>query len=215
MIENSWPLSALKVITPRLELRYVDEALGAELANLAAKGIHDPGFMPFAVPWTDATPDALGPNTLQYYWLCRAETSPEKWNLNFAVIVDGVVAGSATLTANDFPILRQFETGSWLGREYQGRGLGRELREAALHLGFVGLRATRATTAAFEDNAPSLGVTRSLGYMPNGMDRKIRRGILANSLLFELTADDWTNRLRRNDISIQNLEACLPMLGLG
>ncbi len=214
MAKNAWPLYGIRVVTPRLELRYVDEELGAKLADLAEAGIHDPEFMPFAIPWTDAEPESLGPNTLKYYWRARAETEPDHWDLPFAVIAEGAVVGTASLAANDFPILRQFETGSWLGRGYQGRGLGRELREAALHLGFAGLGATLATTAAFDDNAPSPGVTHSLGYSANGATRKVRRGKLAKSLLFNLTLDEWTDRLRRTDISIEGLEPCLAILGL-
>jgi len=214
MTQNAWPFYEIRVKTPRLELRYVDDDLGTELAQLAARGVHDPGFMPFAIPWTDVEPEELGPNTMQYFWHCKAEISPDKWSLNFAVVAEETVVGCATLTTENFPIVRQFETGSWLGSAYQGRGLGRELREAALHLGFAGLGATRATTGAFDDNAPSLGVTRSLGYSTNGMERKVRRGALANNLRFTLDADDWTNRLRRSDISIENLDACLPILGL-
>lgn len=214
MAQNDWPLYGIRVVTPRLELRYVDEELGAELADLAERGIHDPGFMPFAAPWTDVDPELLRPNTLKYYWHCRAETEPSHWDMPFAVIAEGVVVGTSALAANHFPILRQFETGSWLGSEYQGQGLGRELREASLHLGFAGFGATLAKTAAFEDNAPSLGVTESLGYSTNGAQRKVRRGKLANSLLFKLTVDEWTERLRRTDISIEGLEPCLQTLGL-
>jgi hypothetical protein len=52
-------------MTPRLELRYVDDELGAELAELATQGIHDPGFMPFSVPWTDAEVEHIRPNTMK------------------------------------------------------------------------------------------------------------------------------------------------------
>ncbi len=214
MTQSNWPLYGLRVKSPRVELRYVDEELGAKLADLAMNGIHDSGYMPFAVPWTDAEPDALWQNTMKYYWQCRAETELRHWDLAFGVIAEGAIIGCTTLSADDFPIMRQFETGSWLGRAYQGRGLGRELREAALHLGFVGLGATLATTSAFGDNAPSLGVTRSLGYSANGVSRKIRRGEPASSLLFKLTSEDWAVRLRRDDITIEGIGSCLPFLGL-
>lgn len=214
MAQEAWPLFGIRVVTPRLELRYVDDELGIELADLAVRGIHDPAFMPFGVPWTDAAPEALRTNTLKYYWQCRANTEPNNWNLLFAVISGGAVVGCTDLVANDFPILRKFETGSWLGCDYQGQGLGRELREAALHLGFIGLGATLATTSAFDDNAPSLGVTRSLGYVPNGSMRVLRRGKPGVSLLFELSAEDWRTRLRRSDISIQGVEPCMALLGL-
>ena len=43
------------------------------------------------------------------------------------------------------------------------------MRIATLHLGFLGLDALEASTGAFEDNLASLGVTRKLGYEPNGI----------------------------------------------
>lgn len=114
----------------------------------------------------------------------------------------------------NFPILRQVETGSWLGREYQGRGLGREVREATLHLGFAGLGATLAITGAFDDNVPSLAVTRGLGYSSNGSNRSVRRGEQATGLMFSLSVEEWGKRLRRSDISVQGVEPCLELLEL-
>lgn len=214
MTTSIWPLFGLRVTTPRLELRYVDDDLGAQLADLAAQGIHDPAFMPFAFEWTDAPADRLRPNTMQHYWRCRAETTPTHWHLNFAALVDGEVVGTTSLGADNFPVLRTFESGSWLGRTHQGRGLGREMREATLHLGFAGLGASRATTSAFSDNGPSLGVTRSLGYQPNGEQTNRRRGEAATTLRFRMERDDWQARLQRDDITITGLEPCLALLGL-
>jgi RimJ/RimL family protein N-acetyltransferase len=214
MTHPVWPLFDLRVVTPRLELRYVDDALAADLALLAAQGIHDPDFMPFAMPWTDAKSPVLERNSMQWYWQCRAETSTTRFHLAMAVVVDGRAAGTTSLDATDFPVLRQFESGSWLGRQFQGRGLGIELRRATLHLGFDGLGATLATTTAFFDNGPSLGVTRHLGYSPAGVSRKLRRGVAADSLQYEMTDEHWRQHLRADDITIEGLQPCLPLLGL-
>lgn len=62
-----WPLFDLEVRTPRLTLRYVDDDLAEQLATLAAGGVHDPSFMPFSTPWTDAPPGELERNTVQYH----------------------------------------------------------------------------------------------------------------------------------------------------
>ena len=113
---------------------------------------------------------------MRFYWRSRADTQPESWRLLHAVIVDGAVVGACDLFASDFPTLRQFETGSWLGREFQGRGLGKEMRLAALTLGFDGLGAEFATTGLWHDNAASLGVTQSLGYEQAGRRGHCRRG---------------------------------------
>ncbi|CAB4586671.1 MAG: hypothetical protein F2534_17845 [Actinobacteria bacterium] len=53
MTHPVWPLFDLRVTTPRLELRYVDDDLALELAELATRGVHDPEYMPFVVEWTD------------------------------------------------------------------------------------------------------------------------------------------------------------------
>ena len=214
MTHPVWPLFDLRVVTPRLELRYVDDALAVELAQLAARGIHDRDFMPFAMPWTDAESPLLERSSMQWYWRCRAETSTSRFHLPLAVIVDGRPAGTTSLDATDFPVLRQFESGSWLGREFQGRKLGIELRHATLHLGFEGLGATLATTSAFFDNGPSLGVTRHLGYTAVGVTRKVRRDVSADSLNFQMTDEHWRRDVRRDDITIDGLEPCLPLLGL-
>ncbi|MBI5089440.1 MAG: GNAT family N-acetyltransferase [Actinobacteria bacterium] len=214
MAHPVWPLFDLRVTTPRLELRYIDDELGAQLALLAARGIHDPELMPFALPWTDVPSPQLERNAMQWYWRCRADTSPSRFHLDLAVVLDGAVVGTTGLIAHEFATLREFETGSWLGREFQGRGLGTEMRRATLHLGFAGLGATLATTSAFHDNPASLGVTRRLGYAPNGVVRTVRRGVAADSLRFEMTRTHWEQHLRRDDVGIDGLGDCLALLGL-
>ena len=80
--------------------------------------------------------------------------------------------------------------------------------------GFAGFAAACATTSAFDDNGPSLGVTRSLGYQPNGVQINLRRGVAATSLRFRMEHNDWQARLRRDDIAIDGFEPCRAMLGL-
>src|SRR5690349_8780894 len=168
MDESIWPLAGLAVMTPRLRLRYVTDELAAGLAQLAARGVHDPATMPFTTPWTDVASPELEQNTLRYFWRNRAETRPEHWDLNFAADVDGTLVGVCSVSADRFGRHRSAETGSWIGRRYQRTGLGREMRRAALHLIFDGFGAEQATTKAWHDNAASLAVTRSLPYVQNG-----------------------------------------------
>lgn len=214
MTHPVWPLFDLRVTTPRLELRYVDDELATELAALAAKGIHDPATMPFGMPWSDVPSPQLEQNAFQFYWRCRADTSPKDWSINLATLVDGKVVGTTGLITHEFPTLRQFETGSWLGREHQGRGFGKEMRVATLQLGFVGFGAQHATTSAWHDNGPSLGVTRSLGYSANGVRRQMRRDEGDLMQLFEMSRADFVARLQRDDITLHGVAECLPLLGL-
>lgn len=212
MTHPYWPPFDLEVRTPRITLRYVDDELAVRLAELAAHGIHDPSWMPFALPWTDVASPGLEQNTLRYYWRTRAELTPDHWDLPLAVLVDGDVVGACSVSGEHFAVVRTFETGSWLGRAHQGQGLGKEVRAASLHLGFEGLGALVATTGAYEDNAASLGVTRSLGYSPNGARREVRRDQLGVTLLFHMIIDHWRT-IRRDDIELFGVEALLPFLG--
>jgi RimJ/RimL family protein N-acetyltransferase len=170
--------------------------------------------MPFGIPWTDAPSPAMERNALQFYWRCRAKTSPASWSINLATIVDATVVGSTSLESVDFPTLREFGTGSWLGRDYQGRGIGKEMRTATLHLGFLGFGADNATTDAWPDNAPSLGVTRSLGYQPNGTRRALRRSDAGELHRFQMSRSDFMKRLQRDDITLHGVEVCLGLLGI-
>ena len=213
MTHPIWPLFDLHVTTPQLELRYIDDELGCELALLAAQGVHAADFMPFVIEWTDVPADRLTVESMQYYWRCRAELTSESWSINFAVIVDGRVIGSTGLGAKNYPVLREFETGSWLGLEHQGKGFGKEFRQACLHLGFAGLGAVMATTGAYHDNGPSLGVTRSLGYTETGRRRGVRRGRPDELIGFRMPREHWEQNLRRDDIEIHGLEPCLALLG--
>ena len=214
MTHPYWPFFDLRVRTPRLELRGIDDEMATELTTLAAQGIHEPDFMPFAFEWTDVEPPQLQVNTMQFYWRCRAEMTPAAWNLNFAVVEAGVVVGTTGMMAEHFPTLRTFESGSWLGRAHHGRGIGTEMRIATLHLGFLGFGARVATTAAFSDNGPSLGVTRKLGYTANGDSEKVRRGAPAQSLRFTMSAEHFAASVQRDDIELIDVEPCLPLLGL-
>lgn len=216
MTHPHWPLFDLEVRTPLLTLRYVDDELAVTLASLAAQGIHDPGFMPFAMPWTRAESPKLERQAMQYWWRCRAETTPTSWSLNFAVLVDGEVVGSSGLMATDFPRLRQFESGSWLGRAHQGRGIGKEMRLATIALGFVGFEAELALTGAWHDNGPSLGVTRSLGYEEQGWRRALRDDSRADRLLgFAMTRDHFETNLRRDDVELIGVDAVRDLLEIG
>ena len=131
--------------------------------------------MPFSSPWTDVPSPELERNTLRFYWRNRADTTVDHWDLNLAVVVDGAAVGMCSVKADAFPKRRTAETGSWVGRRYQRQGIGREVRQAALHLIFAGFDADQATTRAWHDNTASLAVTRSLPYIETGSSTQQRR----------------------------------------
>lgn len=213
MLSARWPLFDLRVRTPRVELRYpTDEDFGV-LADLAGEQVHDPGFMPFTTPWTRLASPDREQNALRHWWRLRAALTTEDWTLPFMVLADGEAAGVQDLKGHQFGVTRTVSTSSWLVQRRQGAGIGKEMRAAVLHLAFAGLGAVEAYTSAFEDNPASLGVTRGLGYQPNGSRIDEREGRAVRHLNFVLSRADWEAR-RRTDISIVNLEPCLSLLGL-
>ena len=210
-----WPLFDLRIRTPRLELRPDWDDGVAELATVAASGVHDPATMPFGIPWTDA--DAGGPlerGMYQYYWRQRADWTPQKWTCSLLVSLDGRLVGAQGILASDFAKTRVVETGSWLGRAHQGRGIGTEMRAAALHLAFACLGAQRALSGAWHDNKASLQVSRRLGYVDNGEDIKLRRGEPDRMISLVLTRREWEEHRFAGRVEVSGLEPCLPLFGL-
>ncbi len=207
-----YPAFALEVRTPRLTLRVPTDEDLVDLAELAERGVHDPDASPFSVQWTAIDPPHQQRNTLAFFWQQRPTLITDAWHLTLVAVVDGAIAGTQSLFTRQWPVLKTFETGSWLGREFQGRGLGTDMRAAVLHLGFEGFGAERAVTAAWDDNPSSLGVTRALGYRPNGTARESRNGEVATMCHFVLDRADWETH-RRDDIEIVGADAVAACFG--
>lgn len=205
-----WPLFDLRVRTSRLELRLPTTDELSELAELSVDGVHDPGFMPFLVPWTDEPPAQRARSVMQYHWRQLGAWTPEGWSLNFGVFHDGRVIGTQEIGARNFAVLREFGSGSWLGRRYQRNGFGTEMRAAILHFGFAGLGAEYAVSGAFEDNDASLGVSRKLGYKHDGAGRLVRRGQPAGFTRLRLPRSEWKPS---DDVAIEGLDNCREMFG--
>jgi RimJ/RimL family protein N-acetyltransferase len=208
--QSFWPLFDLVVRTPRLEIRLPREDEFADLLALIVGGIHDPATMPFTTPFTDRPSPQRERESAQWWWRQRAEWSADKWNLTGAVFVDGRVVGVQDINAEHFASVRSVATGSWLGLAHQGQGLGREMRQAILHLAFAGLGAEEALSGAFFDNAPSLATSRSVGYQTNGEVLAARRDGSARLVNLRIDRPTWEGR-RRDDIEIVGLDGCLDM----
>jgi len=84
------------------------------------------------------------------------------------------------------------------------------MRQAILHLAFAGLGAEEALSGAFEDNAPSLGTSRAVGYLDNGEQRAARRDGIGRQVNLRLDRERWSTT-RRDDIALSGLEDCLDM----
>jgi len=181
------PLLGLRVKAGPIELRGMTDDLLGPLADLAVKGIHDPGLMPFSEPWTLAPAAELPKNVVQYHWGRRAEFSPARWSMDLAVFFNGQLVGSQGFGTRNFLITRGGETGSWLGREFHRHGIGTAMRKVICAFIFDHLDAQFITSAAFTDNPASLAVSRKCGYRENGVHvvNRMDKAATSQQLLLE------------------------------
>ncbi|HSS36732.1 MAG TPA: GNAT family protein [Patescibacteria group bacterium] len=208
-----WPLYDLRLRTDRLELFLPDETQLIDLCRLARSGIHPPDEMPFAIPWSRKPSPRFEREFIQFHWGARAAWSPQDWVLELAVSLDGRIVGAQGLVARDFAVMRAVATGSWLGSAYQRQGIGTEMRAAVLALAFDRLGAEIAETEAFVDNPASAGVSRALGYLPNGTGRLAPDGFRRETERFRMTVAEWRTR-PRSTVSVEGLDACLELFGV-
>ena len=211
-LESAWPLFGLRIRSEHLLLRLPTDDDMPAFIDLAKAGIHPPDEMPFGVAWSVVPSPEFERGFVQHHWLMRATWTPEAWTLNLMVEMDGRAIGTQTLAAKDFSIHRTVDTGSWLGRAYQGQGFGKEMRSAVLSLAFDGLGARAAESSAFLDNLASSGVSRALGYADNGRGALAPQDVSRETQKFRMTVDDWRSR-PRPPVEIDGLEACQELFG--
>jgi RimJ/RimL family protein N-acetyltransferase len=213
MGSSIWPLFDLELRTPQLTLRVPRDEDLPGLLDAVDAGIHDPDEMPFARAWTDQEPGIRRITSVQHYWETRAAWKPEQWDLMLAVFVDDRPIGIQHMAGKDFRLLRTVDTGSWLTRAEQGKGYGKQMRTAALHLAFEELGAVRAESGAYTDNHSSAGVSRALGYRENGLTWHAPRGEARQAVRYLLTEEDWRSRPPYCDVTVSGLD--LASFGLG
>lgn len=206
-----WPPLGLRITCGPLELRGIGESEVLALLDVVRGGIHADDVMPFAFPWTLAPLEELPLNYLQW-WAGQLSTfSRDAWTLDLAVLWHGEVVGCQGVATRDFLTLRYGETGSWLGRGHQGRGIGTAMRQAWCaflfdHLGFEFI-----TSSAFTDNPASLRVSEKVGYRPDGTARLKRRDAPAESQRLRLERGTF---VRGPAITVTGAEGVRRLVGL-
>lgn len=213
-----WPLYDLRLRTsdPRagnLELRVPLEAELPAFSAVASRGIHPADEMPFRIPWTTMPSPERERSSYQFWMSTRAGWTATDWTLTLGVWVDGEPAGFQDLRGHEFVVYRTVGTGSWLGQGFQGRGVGKLMRQAVLALAFNHLGAEVAETEAFIDNPASNRVSLGVGYQPNGFGRLAPGGVARDTQRFRLTLADWRAR-PRPQVTVEGLEASLELFGL-
>ncbi|MEP6817849.1 MAG: GNAT family N-acetyltransferase [Marmoricola sp.] len=207
-----WPLFGLRVTCGPLELRAVRDDDLPHVLEAVEAGIHEATRMPFLFPWTDAMGDTLRVNTLQHYWRARADVTPDKWSLPLGVWRDGGFVGIQEVATTNFGVTRTGETGSWLGRRFQGQGVGTLMRQAICALCFDHVSFTELTSGAFTDNPASRAVSRKVGYVDNGRVRYRRRDELAVNQSLLLTPEAFVRP--GHPVGVEGVAGVRRLLGI-
>lgn len=206
-----WPPYGVRITEGNLELTVMRESDAPELVDLVLSGIHEPDRMPFIFPWTRRSAEAAPAEYLRFMARNKTRCTPDDWDLDFAVRVDGELVGTQGIGGKNFPVARTLETGSWLALHHQGKGIGTRMRRAVCAFVFDELGATEVTSHAFADNPASIAVSRKVGYRDNGTKQVAREGKLTVEVAFSLRPDDL---VRSASIHTTGAEALRRFLGL-
>jgi RimJ/RimL family protein N-acetyltransferase len=214
MTHPYWPLFDLRLRTAELELFPMTEADLTQLADELPEDLEqDPAATTYDVADSRVR---RGIVVHQGYWKYYGSWRPEAWRLNFVVRRGGRLIGVQELEGNDFLLLRTVDTSSYLVADARGQGLGKRMRAAVLALAFGPLEAEVAITSAWHDNQGSLGVSRSLGYQPNGESRMEREGGFGVDVLHHLILkrEAWLASGLGAGVEIEGFDPCRPFFGL-
>ena len=207
-----WPLFDLRIKNGPLALRAMTEA---DLAGLADTLPNDLEQDPAATRYP-GLPDRVNRGIIvhQGYWAAWGRWSIDSWNLPFVTLLDGEIIGTQTLEGDNFVQRRVVDTASYLQPAVRGQGYGKAMRRAVLALAFGEMGAEMAITAAWHDNQASLGVSRALGYQPNGESRHVSQDRVDRMVHLRLMRADWLASGQAAGIAIEGFDACRPLFGL-
>jgi RimJ/RimL family protein N-acetyltransferase len=206
-----WPLLDLRLTSGDLELAPLVEADLAEVVRLLPADLElNPAATRFAVDESTHR----GVVVHQEYWRSYGTWTTQAWRFHLAVRRDGQLLGLQELEGNEFLRLRTVDTSSWVVEAARGAGIGKAMRRAVLALAFDHLGARAAITSAWHDNHASLGVSRSLGYRPNG-ESLLARGDGVDTLVhLRMTLDDWRAAGGAPAVTVTGVREALPLFGL-
>lgn len=206
MAHPYWPLHDLRLAVKDLTLRPPTEA---DLDEVCAALPDDFETNPFLPRHPHAEGDRAATRALatrQAYWRFMGNWHPDDWRLPLVALRDGVIVGYQDIGAADFARLGTVSSSSWVVKPLRGTGVGKAMRVAMLALAFDGLGARYAVTSAWHDNAASLGVSRSLGYLPNGAQRHPRGDADDEMLYLRMSREVWLARhAGQHSVTIENL----------
>ena len=204
MAHPYWPLVDLRLTVGDLTLRPVTEADLDGLAAVKPPDAEDDPSLPAHPHLDHASGRAVA--LRQHYWRSLAGWSPDDWRLPLVAVRGDDFVGFQDVEAADFRRLRTIDSSSWVALPLRRQGIGKAMRLAVLALAFEGLGARFAETSAWHDNAASLGVSRSLGYLPNGSHRHTRGDGDDEMVYLRMPLEIWQRRHGgHHGVRIENL----------
>ena len=212
MGNRHWPMFDIQLTTPDLHLRHLTEA---DLDPLAAILPEDAEQDPASTTYPGLDRDRnRGVVVHQDYWRARGSWRPESWALSFGVFRDGELVGYQGLEGDDFARLRTVDSSSFLTKAVRGQGLGKQSRAAVLALAFGALGARFAISSAWTDNRASLAVSRSLGYVDNGVSTHRRGEAVGEMTHLRLSRKQWLASGWEERVVVAGIDTCMPFFGL-
>jgi RimJ/RimL family protein N-acetyltransferase len=203
------PLTNLRIRTPRIELRLGSVAELRSLARVVQQGTYADEAIPFSNAWLDGIHDpGFVDEFIEYHEGSLRDARPDHWKLELLVFTNGTPIGSQRLQSER---AREVSTGSLLGRRYQRRGYGTEMRAAVLQFAFRHLDTKTAWSDAWTGNDASLAVSRKLGYVPVGTTLKSPRGEPVVHQVLRLERDDFQSTV---PVEVDGLSAVLSWFGI-
>lgn len=163
--EIKYPPFGLQLSDGDLLLRIAEDSDLLHLCSVRETDIFAPNC-PWVFPWIQQDNVAL--STAQFQWGLRASNSPSNWALSFVAYWGGEFVGSIDMRAVNFKEKSCIETGSYVLRRFQGRGLGKRMRALVATYAFDFLGARELQTTWHPLNSASGGVSRALGYEVTG-----------------------------------------------
>jgi [ribosomal protein S5]-alanine N-acetyltransferase len=109
--------------------------------------------------------------------------------VEFAIEVDGEVAGGIGLTFGTDIHRCSAEIGYWLGRSFWGRGLATAAVKALVGYGFREFRPMRIFARVFAGHTASIRVLEKAGFSREGLMRRaaIKAGVVRDQVLYAIT----------------------------
>lgn len=189
-----WPQAGLSIGVGHMRLCWATDEILCQLAEVAAEGEQPPQEHPFHSEWSLASPEERARWVLQQQWKHRGNVAHGVLNFQLAVLYKDEPVGLQIARSQDWQTTRVAETGAWLGHKYQRQGWGTQMRALICELLFSGFDALEVHSASFVDNRGAIGVSRKLGFVPNGTVWADRAGERVEIERFRLTKEKWAQR---------------------